>query len=153
MRASLVAQTVKNLSTMQETWVRSLGWEDCPEAKMATHSSFLVWKSHGQRSLVHRAAKSRTRLSMQANSEMTGYESVQSSVDTAVPSGTGVPAGQLLCTAQSPDGSLPAGPCSWLSKARTAVYSDSEKRFNPGPSTLWLCSTVHATTRNVFAQV
>ena len=41
---SLVAQTVKGLSTMQETWVRSLGWEDSPEKGMATHSSTLAWK-------------------------------------------------------------------------------------------------------------
>ena len=36
--ASLVAQLVKNLSTMQETWVRSLGWEDSLEKGKATHS-------------------------------------------------------------------------------------------------------------------
>ena len=36
---SLVAQTVKRLSIMRETWVRSLGWEDSLEKKMATHSS------------------------------------------------------------------------------------------------------------------
>ena len=44
MRASLVAQTVKCLPTMQETWVWSLGWEDPLEKEMATHSSTLVWK-------------------------------------------------------------------------------------------------------------
>ena len=33
----LVAQTVKNRPAMQETWVRSLGWEDPPEEVMATH--------------------------------------------------------------------------------------------------------------------
>ena len=38
-----MAQTVKNLSAMQETWVRSLGQEDPPEKGMATHSSSLVW--------------------------------------------------------------------------------------------------------------
>ena len=43
-RASLVAQTVKHLPAMQETWVRSLGWEDPLEKKMATHSSTLAWK-------------------------------------------------------------------------------------------------------------
>ena len=43
-RASLVAQTVKNLSAMQETWVRSLGREDPLEKEMATHSSILAWK-------------------------------------------------------------------------------------------------------------
>ena len=37
--ASLVAQTVKHLPAMQETWVQSLGWEDPLEKKMATHSS------------------------------------------------------------------------------------------------------------------
>ena len=41
---SLVAQTVKHLSAMQETWVRSLGWEDPLEKEMATHSSTLAWK-------------------------------------------------------------------------------------------------------------
>ena len=35
---------VKRLSTMQETWVQSLGWEDLPEKEMATHSSILAWK-------------------------------------------------------------------------------------------------------------
>ena len=44
--ASLVAQTVKNLPAMQETWVRSLGWEDPlpTEEGMATHSSILAWE-------------------------------------------------------------------------------------------------------------
>ena len=41
---SLVAQMVKRLSTMQETWVRSLGWEDPLEKEMATHSSTFAWK-------------------------------------------------------------------------------------------------------------
>ena len=42
--ASLVAQTVKCLPTMWETWVLSLGWEDPLEKEMATHSSILAWK-------------------------------------------------------------------------------------------------------------
>ena len=42
--ASLVAQLVKNLPTMQETWVRSLGWEDPLEKGEATHSSILLWR-------------------------------------------------------------------------------------------------------------
>ena len=42
--ASLVAQMVKNLPTMWETWVQSLGWEDPLEEGMATHSSFLAWR-------------------------------------------------------------------------------------------------------------
>ena len=41
-RASLVAQMVKNLPAMQETQVRSLGWEDPLEKGMATHSSILI---------------------------------------------------------------------------------------------------------------
>ena len=41
---SLVAQMVKHLPTMQETWFRSLGWEDPLEKEMATHSSTLAWK-------------------------------------------------------------------------------------------------------------
>ena len=44
MRASLVAQMVKNLPAMKETWVQSLGWEDPLEKEMATHSSTLAWK-------------------------------------------------------------------------------------------------------------
>ena len=42
--ASLVAQTVKRLPAVRETWVRSLGWEDPLEKEMATHSSTLAWK-------------------------------------------------------------------------------------------------------------
>ena len=50
-QTSLVAQMVKCLPTMQETWVQSLGQEDPLEKAMATHSSTLAWKSHGWRSL------------------------------------------------------------------------------------------------------
>ena len=39
-----MAQTVKRLPAMQETQVRSLGWEDPLEKEMATHSSILAWK-------------------------------------------------------------------------------------------------------------
>ena len=46
-----MAQIVKNLPVMQETWVRSLGQADPLEKRMATHSSILAWKIHGQRSL------------------------------------------------------------------------------------------------------
>ena len=42
--ASLVAQLVKNPPAMQETWVRSLGWEDPLEKGTATHSSILAWR-------------------------------------------------------------------------------------------------------------
>jgi len=50
--ASLVAQSVMNLPAMEETRVQSLGWEDPLKKEMATHSSTLPEKSHGQRSLV-----------------------------------------------------------------------------------------------------
>ena len=43
-QASLVAQTVKNLPAIQETWVRSLGQKDPLEKGMATHSSILAWR-------------------------------------------------------------------------------------------------------------
>ena len=43
-QTSLVAQVVKNLSAMWETWVQSLGWEDPLEEAMATHSSLLAWR-------------------------------------------------------------------------------------------------------------
>ena len=42
--ASLMAQSLKRLPTMQETWVRSLGREDPLEKEMATHSSILAWR-------------------------------------------------------------------------------------------------------------
>ena len=40
----MVAQTVKRLPTMRETWVQSLGREDLLEKEMASHSSILAWK-------------------------------------------------------------------------------------------------------------
>ena len=43
-RAFLVAQTGKNLTAMQETWVQFLGWEGPLEEGMATHSSILAWR-------------------------------------------------------------------------------------------------------------
>ena len=39
-----MAEMVKNLSAMWETWVRSLGWEDSLKEGMATHSSILAWR-------------------------------------------------------------------------------------------------------------
>ena len=42
--ASLVAQLVKNLPEMQETWIQPVGWEDPLEKGMATHSSILYWR-------------------------------------------------------------------------------------------------------------
>ena len=44
MNNDFVAQLVKNLPAVQETWIQSLGWEDPLEKEMATHSSILAWK-------------------------------------------------------------------------------------------------------------
>ena len=51
LKAPLVAQRLKRLPAMQETWVRSLGQEDPLEKEMATTPVFLPGESHGQRSL------------------------------------------------------------------------------------------------------
>ena len=53
--APLVAQTVKNLPAMKETWVRFLGWEDPLEEDIANHFSILAWQA-----TVHGAAESDT---------------------------------------------------------------------------------------------
>ena len=60
-RASLVAQLVKNLPTVWETWVQSLGWEVALEKGKATHSSILAWRN-SMDCIVHRVSKSRTLL-------------------------------------------------------------------------------------------
>ena len=51
-RLSLVAQTIRNLPAMQETWVQSLGWDNLLVKGMATHSIVLPGKPHGQRNLM-----------------------------------------------------------------------------------------------------
>ena len=64
--ASPVAQTVKNLPVMQETWVQYLGWEDPLEKVMATTPVFLPGESMDRGAwwaAVHWVAKSQTRLS------------------------------------------------------------------------------------------
>ena len=64
--ASLVAQTVKHMPTMQETRVQSLGWEDPLEKEMAPHSSVLAWKipwTEEPGRLQFRGSQSWTRLS------------------------------------------------------------------------------------------
>ena len=59
-----VAQLVKNLPAMLETWVRSLDWEDPLEEGMATHPSILAWRIHmdrgALRATVRGVAKSQT---------------------------------------------------------------------------------------------
>ena len=67
MGASLVAQLVKNPPAVQETWVRSLAWEDPLEEEMATHSS-ISWLENPMdrgawRATVQGVAKSQTQLS------------------------------------------------------------------------------------------
>ena len=56
-----MAQLVKNLPTVQETWVQSLSWEDPLEKGKAAHSSILAWRTLDW--IVHGIAKSQTRLS------------------------------------------------------------------------------------------
>ena len=62
-----MAQRVKNLPAVQETWVQSLGWEDPLEEGIATHSSTLAWRSPMDRgawqATAHGVTKSRTQLS------------------------------------------------------------------------------------------
>ena len=55
---------VKNPPAVLETWVQSLGQEDPLEKEMATHSSILALKSHGQRSLADYSPWSHKRLEM-----------------------------------------------------------------------------------------
>ena len=65
-RASLMAQSVKNLLVMQETWVQFLGREDPLEKEMAIHSSILAWKipwTEDPDRLQSMGRKSQTRLS------------------------------------------------------------------------------------------
>ena len=62
-----MAQMVKNLPAMQETWVRFLGWEDPLEKEMgwggeaATDSSTFAWRVHGQRNLEQSMGSQRIR--------------------------------------------------------------------------------------------
>ena len=44
MRSSLIAQSMKNMPAMLETWVGFLGWKDPLEKEMATHSSIFAWR-------------------------------------------------------------------------------------------------------------
>ena len=64
MTASLMDHTVENLSAIQETRVRSVGWEDPMEKGLATHSNILPWRIPMDRgawqATVHGVAKSWT---------------------------------------------------------------------------------------------
>ena len=70
--ASLVAQMVKNLPAMWETWIQFLGWEDLLEEGMATHFSILAWRIPMDRgvwqAIAEGVTKSWTRLSDYAHS-------------------------------------------------------------------------------------
>ena len=79
-----MAQTVKRLSAMQETWVRSLGWEVPLEKEMAAHSSILAWKipwTAESGRLLFMGLQSRTRLSdftfTDSYQYLKGYELLQ----------------------------------------------------------------------------
>ena len=67
----MVAQLVKSLPAMQETWAQSLGWEDPLEEEMATHSSILAWRippgSPGESGLVSRPIPMTIELVMPSN--------------------------------------------------------------------------------------
>ena len=64
--ASLVTQTVKTLSEMQETWVQFLGWENPLEESMTTHTSILAWRiptdKGSWQATIHGVANSLTQL-------------------------------------------------------------------------------------------
>ena len=65
---------------MWETWVRFLGWEDALEEGMATHSSTLAWRIHGQTAwwaTVHGVAKVRTQLSRVRHDQATKHSTAQ----------------------------------------------------------------------------
>ena len=64
MGTSLVAEMVKNLPAMQETWVQPLSQEDPLEKKMATYSSILAWEIPWKRNLVGYSSWGRKELDM-----------------------------------------------------------------------------------------
>ena len=76
-RTSLVAQLVKNLSAVRETWVQPLRWEDPLEKGKATHSSILAQRN-SMDCIVHEVSKSWTRLrdSHFTSHRITGTDSV-----------------------------------------------------------------------------
>ena len=86
-QSSLVAQTVKNLPAVQETWVQSLGWEDPLEKGMIIHSSILAWRIPMNRgawqAIVHEVTKSQTWLSDWQHNTI-GENSVSVIVDFSV---------------------------------------------------------------------
>ena len=59
---ALLAQLIRKLPAVPETWVRSLGWEDALEEGMVTHSVSLLEQFHGQRTLTGYSPRSRKQL-------------------------------------------------------------------------------------------
>ena len=84
-RSSLVAQTVKHLPAMRETWVQSLGQEDPLEEGMGTHPSILAWRipmdRGAWRAAAYSVAQSHTRLKqVSSNSRLrAGYDCISNS--------------------------------------------------------------------------
>ena len=68
MRASQVAQLVKNLPAMWETWVQSLDWEDPLEKEKATHSRILAWR------FGHKESDKTEQLSLSLSGGLSGKE-------------------------------------------------------------------------------
>ena len=102
MRASLMAQMIKNLPAMWETWVRSPGGEDPLEKRMATHSSILAWR-------------------IPRTEEPGGLQSVGSHrVDTTVAAAKSLQSCQTLCNPI--DGSPPGSPIPGILQARTLEW-------------------------------
>ena len=87
-----MAQAVKNLPAMWETWVRALGQEDPLEEGMATHSSILAWRNpHGQRSLVGHSPQGHK------ESDMTEHMKQPLSYPSLIPSSSDLYLANLLC--------------------------------------------------------
>ena len=85
MWASLVAQRLKRLPAMQETRVRSLGWEDPLEKEMATHSSILAWRIPWMgRSLVGYSPRGHKELDTTAQLHFTSLHAITSRNNTSL---------------------------------------------------------------------
>ena len=123
--ASLVAQTVNHLLTMQETRVGSLGLEDSLEREMATHSSILAWKIPWM--------EEPGRPQSTGRKNMWGFPGGSDSKETA-------------CNSGDP-GSIPgSGRSPWRRECYPLQYSCWENSTDRGP---WR-ATVHGVTKNRY---
>ena len=82
-RPSLVAQLVKNLRAMWETWVQSLGWEDLLEKGKATHFSILAWIIPGFQTVGHSSATFTVSQSMTKETRLHNVGKTVSSINGA----------------------------------------------------------------------